>query len=163
MYFIEPPKAVAKVEPEIPQYKPKEIEASHQLGYKIEDIPRSYNEVAADLKSNPVRLLAAESAVNNLIDMVSKEGTPLIQALDQLEWNVDLEFDRLGFGKPSPAEIEYARRGLSIVERPLNVNDLIEYGKARIADTGKGKAQAEAERIFKKYGSFDMDEGLYYR
>lgn len=162
-YFIEPPKAAAKVEPEVPQYKPEEIEAGWQLGYKIEDIPRNYNEMAADIKSNPVRLLAAESAANNLVDMVSTEGTPLLEALDDLESHVDFRFDGLGLGKPSPAEIEHARGMLYIIDRPLNINDLIEHGKARVADAGKGKAQAEAERIFKKYGSFDMDEGAYYR
>ena len=160
-YFIEPPKAAAKVE--VPQYKPEEIEASRQLGYEIDQIPRSYNEMAADIKSTPVRLLAAESAANNLVDMVSQEGTPLLEALDKLEWHVDVGFDGLGLGKPSPAEIEHARRGMQLVERPLNINDLIEYGKARVADARKGEAQAEAERIFKKYGSFDMDEGAYYR
>ena len=161
-YFIEPPKA-AKVKPEVPQYKPEEIEAGWQLGYKIEDIPRSYNEMAADIKSNPVRLLAAESAANNLVDMVSKEGTPLLEALDDLESHVDFRFDGLRLGKPSPAEIEYARGVLSIIDRPLDINDLIEHGKAKVADARKGEAQAEAERIFKKFGRFDLDESLYYR
>lgn len=145
------------------KYSPEEIEAGRQLGYEIDDIPSSYKEMAEQTGSTPIRLLATESAASNLVDMVSKEGTPLLEALDQIENYVDTSFDGLGLGKASPAEVQHARQYLSTIDRPLTINDLIDYGKARVANAGKGKAQAEAERIFKTYGSFDMDEGLYYR
>lgn len=154
--------------PEAPKpdfdYSESELESVKSFGYSdIEDIPRSYKEEAKKIGSNPVRLLAIESAVDNLIDMVSKEGYPQLHAWDKLQSDVNVRLDGLGLKDANAGEIDYAKKWLSTIDRPTTLNDLIEYGKSQVSRVPKNKQQSEAERIFKKFGSIDDDEGAYYR
>lgn len=144
-------------------YSTGELAALRDAGYEADSIPRSYLEVSKDTGSSPGRLVAIDSAVNNLVDMVSKEGTPYLEAFDQIQHHVDFGLDGYGLNKATPKEIEYATRALSLIDRPPAIDDLIQYGKKQVQDVGKGKAIKEAERIWQKFGRMDMDEGAYYR
>ncbi len=144
-------------------YTPKELDALRDFGYSdIEDV--SYlKDTAKEHKTNPVRILAVESTVDNLVQMVDKEGYPFLKALDYIDRHVNERLDSLGLPDASLPEIDYAKKYASVIDRPVNFNDIVQYGKQQVADTAKGKQQQEAERIFKKFGSIDLDESAYYR